>query len=117
MPVTVRCRKERTAPRKRTSTRWKVGRVNATENAQTSGSAALGRRNISDSIPVRWTVIIRECTGESDLFGVRVHKNRRLKTAKVELRSCFKTCVAREKPTAAPWAFPAKTWGFETATK
>src|SRR5271156_1439346 len=95
MPVTVRCRKERTAPRKRTSTRWKVGRVNATENAQTSGSAALGRRNKSDSIPVRWTVIIRECTGESDLFGVRVHKNRRLKTAKVELSGCFKTpCFA-----------------------
>src|SRR5271168_5297349 len=85
MPVTVRWRKERTVPKNRTSTRWKVGRVNATENAQTSGSAALGRRNISDSIPVRWTVIIRECTGESDLFGVRVHKNRRLKTAKVEL--------------------------------
>src|SRR5208282_1359711 len=101
MPVTVRCRKERTAPRKRTSTRWKVGRVNATENAQTSGSAALGRRNISDSIPVRWTVIIRECTGESDLFGVRVHKNRRLKTAKVELNSRIR-CSTRVRYCRGP---------------
>lgn len=31
-----------------------------------------------------------------------------VKMAKVELRSCFKTWIAREKPTAAPWAFPAK---------
>ena len=53
--------------RKSTTTRWKVGRVNATENAETSGSAALGTDNISDSFPIR-RVSISECTGESDFL-------------------------------------------------
>src|ERR1022692_2299748 len=86
MPATVRCRRERIAPSIRRATRWKVGRVNATENAATSGSAALGRRNISDSFPIRRIARTSECTEESDFLGVRVHKKRRSKTAKVELR-------------------------------
>jgi hypothetical protein len=44
---------------------------------------------MSDSFPIR-RVSISECTGESDLFGVRVHKNCRLKTAKVELKAYSK---------------------------
>ena len=77
--------------RKSTTTRWKVGRVNATERAEISGSAALGTNNISDSFPIRRIARTSECTEESDLFGVRVHKCCRVKTAKVELRGYLKT--------------------------
>jgi hypothetical protein len=55
------------APTQSTLARWKVGRVNAIEKVEISGSAAVGIENISDSFPIH-CVNNCECTGESDLF-------------------------------------------------
>jgi Flp pilus assembly protein CpaB len=88
MPVTVRCRNDNIAPSINTTARLKVGRVNAIENAEISGSAALGIRNISDSFPVRMVVATSEDTGESDLFKVCSHKNTPKKWQKSSLGVC-----------------------------
>ncbi len=75
MPVTVRCRNDNIAPSIKTTARLKVGRVNAKENAEISGSAALGMRNISDSFPFRTVVNTSESTGKPIFLKSAVKKN------------------------------------------